>query len=154
MITKANYLPKIYRDVVNETIQRNAFFAHPENITIGMLCDSRLNVRQAAVHRILESRLTSTATTIRVFKIPEINFEADDYTNLINWDKINFSEPPLIRGISNDVLNKIGAGSIDLKNIQHFQMPCHSQAVERAVKVMSTYLFNHLLIAVKNSILF
>ena len=42
------------RDVVNRVLQRNGFFAHPENILISMLMDEQEHVRELAWRRILK----------------------------------------------------------------------------------------------------
>ena len=44
---------KIIQDIALAVMQRNAYFAHPENILLAMLADSDHNVRLLAVNKIL-----------------------------------------------------------------------------------------------------
>ena len=71
---------------VNPVIQRNSYFAHPENFLIAMATDKRLNIRQLALRRVLAARSskTETYTTLRVVKVSLLNFEAQDYAELIS----------------------------------------------------------------------
>ncbi|CAH0562737.1 unnamed protein product [Brassicogethes aeneus] len=81
LIKRSRYMPCHLRDIVDKIIQINGYFAHPENILLAMLADSRIHFRELGLRRILKSR-ANVETEIRKFKIPEINFEATAY--LIN----------------------------------------------------------------------
>lgn len=48
LIKSSRYLPLQYRTKVDESIQRNAFFAHPENLLLAMLLENDENVRNLA----------------------------------------------------------------------------------------------------------
>jgi len=43
--------------------QRNAYFAHSENVILGMLAEDDGNIRRRAVDKILELRSEASATT-------------------------------------------------------------------------------------------
>ena len=45
-------------------------------------------------------RQRMAGTPIRIFTVPEISYEAKDYTELINWQSCNVTEPPLTVNIS------------------------------------------------------
>ena len=52
-----------------------------------MLCDSRSEIRSLGVQRIMEAReeQLNMAAEVRQFRVPELNSDAADYTNLIDW---------------------------------------------------------------------
>jgi len=122
------------RHVIDPVIQRNAYFAHPENLLLAMIADERPHIRQLGLHRILKAR-TQMKKGIR-FCVPSINFTATDYTELINWSKIMVTEPPLIPEIPlNEISSRVFEGNTEL--LQFIRVPCHTQAVERAVKLVT-----------------
>ncbi|CAH1103705.1 unnamed protein product [Psylliodes chrysocephalus] len=53
LIRRSRYLPAAVKDVIDPVIQRNAFFAHKENILLSMLTDDRKPMRELALKRIL-----------------------------------------------------------------------------------------------------
>lgn len=54
---------------------------------------------------------------------------------MIDWSKENITEPPLITKYSNEeLLNLVSAGSSFL---EFESLPCHTQAVERCVKLVT-----------------
>lgn len=127
------------RKVIDPVIQRNAFYGHPENILLAMVVDARLEIRVDAMNKIMKIRQKKTKEKtndpkIRVFAIPTINFEAKEYTDLIQWDSV--TEPPLLKSFEEDELKDLMmTNSVKLKQILDF--PCHSQAVERHVKLVT-----------------
>lgn len=135
LIQSSRYLPVKLRNTVDRVIQRNAFFAHPENILITMIGDNRQHIRELALRRILKCRSLKCDGEVRDFKVPELNFEASDYTELINWQSIEVSEPPLTKKITTEDLIKMITNMPD--NIELLRFPCHSQAVERHIKMVT-----------------
>lgn len=128
-------LDKELKAVVQSTLQRNAFMGHPEHILLGMLFDSREHVRVLASQRIEKARLIETSAN-RVFKPPQINFEAEDYIDLIDWQSTTLTIPPLIADFTKEEIDLIvQLGSSERKE---FQIPLHTQAVERIVKEVTT----------------
>ena len=126
LIKLSRYLPAYLKKIVDPVLQRNAYFAHPENILICMLCDDRARIRELAVQRILAAVARSKLKEgIRVFRVPKINLNAKDYTNLIDWKKVNITEPPLTSRLSEQELRSL------YKNKHLINLPCHTQAVER-----------------------
>src|ERR1700761_408889 len=75
-------------------------------------------------------------TPIRIFTEPVINFEAKDYTKLINWQSCNVTEPPSTVNIS-DVDIAAFVASKESMLIDFPRFPCHTQAVERCVKLVT-----------------
>ena len=57
-----------------------------------------------------------------------------NYTDMINWQEENVTEPPLTRGISSEEIDIL----IRTKGQKEFpNLPCHTQAVERCVKLVT-----------------
>ncbi|KAE8737193.1 hypothetical protein FOCC_FOCC017345 [Frankliniella occidentalis] len=80
---------KKYQGVLQKYVQNNAYFAHPENVLVAMVKDDRPAVRRLALHRILEARKQpANADEVRTFTVPVLNFAAEDYTTLIDWDSV------------------------------------------------------------------
>lgn len=99
-----------------------------------MLADSRIHIRELGLGRILKSR-DHIQTEIRKFKIPKINFAADEYFELINWQSAVVTEPPITKKISEQELKEMIANIPDEMSL--LNAPCHSQAVERCVKLVT-----------------
>ena len=140
MVQTACKLGKGLQKVVQKTLQRNAYFAHPEAILLSMLADSDGVIRAQAVDTILTICMkTNTASqsstdtlppddrgvdeidddnelsddeeaaftlepseanaisssTIRKYRLPKINFMAESYVDLIDWEQSFLTEPPL-----------------------------------------------------------
>lgn len=141
IIRASRYLETKYQDVVDASIQRNAFFAHPENILLAMIRDNKKSVRKQAYQKILIARTTQHATknVVRSFEIPKINFNAKTYSKLIDWRNIQITEPPLTKHFSNAELQRLvdEGDNSDEWNYSGFKLPNHTQAVERCVKVVT-----------------
>lgn len=138
IIKLSRFLPENLRDIVNPVIQRNGYFSHPENVLLAMLTDSRSHVRELGLRRILKCRSDQShgnGKAIREFKIPKLNFHATDYIELINWQSITYAEPPLTIRISDDELKSM-VKSVPTE-IRIAKFPCHTQAVERCVKLVT-----------------
>src|SRR6218665_3877295 len=82
MIHYTRYLSTELNRIVDPVMQRNSYFAHPENLLIAMATDERPHIRPPALRRVLAARSSQNETdsTPRIFKVPLLNFEAQDYT--------------------------------------------------------------------------
>ena len=120
---------------VEQVIQTNAYFAHPENILIAMLHDRRIEVRRLALNHIKESRL-SKCQNLRKFEIPCLIYSANEYFNMIDWRKCKITEPPMTMNMPleelKDFVEEYHEGDEPL-----FRFPAHTQAVERTVKLVT-----------------
>ena len=92
------------RSIASKVVQRNAFFAHPENVLLGMLGDDDEEIRRLAVNKIQGLRGKSlqhsipndnfregyvenyqntedavSKSNIRIFQVPIINFNARSF---------------------------------------------------------------------------
>ena len=79
---------------VEEVIQTNAYFAHPENILLAMLHHRRIDIRRLDLNYIKKSR-SSKCQNLRSFKIPTLIFSANDDYNMIDWSKYKITKPPM-----------------------------------------------------------
>jgi hypothetical protein len=134
MIQFSRYLPENLRSIVDNVIERNGFFAHPENILLSMLFDTRRHIRELSLRRILKAR-KSVDHGIRTFKPPKIYFSAEDYVDIIIWNECQVTSPPILSHISNEELEaRLHENNL---NLQIIDFPCHTQAVERCVKIVT-----------------
>nr|CAI5856215.1 unnamed protein product [Callosobruchus analis] len=134
MIHRSRFISRRYVAIIDPVIERNAYFAHPENTLLCMLNDKNANLRELALRRILKARSIYYSEGIREFKIPKINVEATTYDDLIDWQNYELSEPPILASIPNDHLNQL------IKTVPEMDLvrfPSHTQVVERMVKVVS-----------------
>lgn len=138
MIHLSEYLEKNLKDIIYPVIQRNSFFAHPENILLAMIVDERPHVRQLAYRRIMASRKSvSSYAGVRKFAVPKINFSAKEYFELIEWQELGRCEPPLTKTIpDNEILFAISNEDYHLK-IDSPKFPCHTQSTERHVQIVT-----------------
>ena len=130
-------------DVLHKSIQTNCYFVHPENILLAMLGDKKKTVRAEAVRMITKVRRLGRPTNdIREFHLPELNFSAKNYYELVNFygkrgsilmyksksrGTLAVTEPPLLMKCRD--LKQFISKPLSL----HY--PCHTQSVERAVKL-------------------
>lgn len=86
--------------------------------------------------KLKEARLKDAQATVRVFKPPNVNFQAADYTELVDWNKVEVTFPPVLRFFSdNDLDLAVDSKTFIPKNVPPY--PCHTQAVERTVQLVS-----------------
>ena len=74
------------QSIIKKVIQRNGYFAHPENIIIALINDASLDLRKLGWKRVMKARMNNTKKSMRKFNIPAINFNASNYYELINWN--------------------------------------------------------------------
>ena len=56
LIHATRYLPTELKAIVDPVIQRNSYFAHPENVLLAMVTDSQQHIRKLGARRILKAR--------------------------------------------------------------------------------------------------
>lgn len=136
-IETSRYLSDELKAVIFPVIERNSFYAHPENLLIAMIFDERRHIRELGLRRVLKARQSvSIGKGVRNFHTPLLNFDALDYTEMIDWNATKISSPPLLRGVSNEEIKSfIQSGEVPDWDIKNF--PCHTQAVERCVKLVT-----------------
>lgn len=138
VIKSSRFLPENLLKVIDPVIERNAFFAHPENLLLSMIVDKRDHVRELGYRRIIKARnVASKRKSIRSFQTPKINFQAKDHIEMIHWGTTTLSPPPLLRRVTDqEIWSKVkSSGTAAEWNFNKF--PCHTQAVERCVKLVT-----------------
>ena len=65
---------------------------------------------------------------IRKFRIPDLNWNATSWNNIISWDGITLSEPRILKNLT---IEQIETAVQDPMIFPEY--PCHSQTVERMV---------------------
>ncbi len=68
-----------------------------------MIHDDNKKVRHTAYQHISQARKKFT-TSILKFEVPNLNFKAKTYYNLIDWNTVSITEPPLIKRFSDSDL--------------------------------------------------
>ena len=69
----------------------DGYFAHPDCILLCMIVDHDVNKRKEACLRIIKARKSEDSSPRRKFRLPEINFLAEDYSDMKTW-KSAFSQ--------------------------------------------------------------
>lgn len=118
--------------ILEPVLQNNSYFAHCENVLLSGVCDNDDSVRRFCCDKVINLRSNSFCSSLRVFDKSNIKFNANalTYVDMIDWTTDDLTPPPLLAAIENE-------------NLQHRQfdfisgIPCHSQAVERAIKDIS-----------------
>ena len=127
-------MPEEHRQVVDNAIPRNAFFAMPENILINMIADDRPDIRSNALEKILNARKKNQGREeLIITKLPSINFEASEYFEMIDWSTSYVS--PVLRTFTNDQLIDRLSTNVIFEDWNYYKLPCHTVAVERQVKL-------------------
>ncbi|CAH1104420.1 unnamed protein product [Psylliodes chrysocephalus] len=71
---------------------------------------------------------------VRKFEISRFNFNAEKYFHLINWQECTITEPSMTKHLTDkEIQDFIETGNLLVKNL--WKLPCHTQAVERGVKL-------------------
>ena len=71
-------------------------------------------------------------STVRKYVVPKINFKATSYPELIDLNKAGLTEPPLTLSLSDSQIISFKETPFEVPNY-----PCHTQAVERAIRLVS-----------------
>ncbi|KAK5648348.1 hypothetical protein RI129_003240 [Pyrocoelia pectoralis] len=131
LIQSCSILPEKVQKIIYPVIQRNGFFAHPENILLSMLTDEDPLYKQLAIRRILKAR-SKGRQTIRDFNIPTIRFDAKHYSDMISWIEVSTTEPPMTINMhmNLDLISNLSPSDFPL-------LPCNTQAVERCVRLVT-----------------
>lgn len=120
-----------YAVIMQRVLRNNSYFANPENILLAMMADTRREIRELAIQRIFQAR--KQEINVRNFELPKtLNFNADDYSKMIDWNNEHVTEPPILKDYGNAELLKMKN-----KPLQRILIPCHSQGIERAVHLVT-----------------
>ena len=90
-------------------------------------------VRELGLRRVLRfgKLCEGPLTKIRAFKVPKINFDADIYYKMIDWQNVEVTPSPLLHDFTNNEIDiAIVEGNPLLLGSKLLNIPCHTQAVE------------------------
>ena len=133
LVDLSRSLPRQDMEIAQKVLQDNAYWPHGENLAIAMLSDSREEIRRKAVLWVMKARREHNPDSVcRKFVPPVVNFGANNYFDLIDWNEVPCTEPPLTMDIMLDDILKIIGAPLVLPNY-----PNHTQSVERMVRVVS-----------------
>ena len=80
LINKSRYLRGDLKDVIDPGIQRNVFYAHPENLLLAVINDERKHIWELGLRRLMRARASKKLQkVIRIFEIPTLMFDAANY---------------------------------------------------------------------------
>lgn len=142
IVKSSRFLPPDALKIVNKSISTNAFFAHPENITLAMLNDTDKCVRRKGWTSIVSARETNVIQeSVRYFRVPKINFSCRNYTELIDFENSIDTNPPILLDLP---LTRADIDVLSEKPLLEHEfaasinnIPSHTQAVERSVKLVT-----------------
>lgn len=137
-IRLTQYLDSNLKEIVNNVVKENAYFAHSENILLSMLFDNDKTIRDLAIKKILHYRNhVEDPMQLRVYKKPIINFSCTDYTNMIDMnDNSIIFEPPFTRSLPYDYLEEYL--KYNDPPLPDPKIPLHIQGTERHVQLLAT----------------
>ena len=128
------------QEIVLPILQKNGYFAHSENALLAMVNDENKIIRELGLRKVLHSRkLCNSVTILRTFKIPNINFDADNFYHMIDWQNVVVTPPPLLHDVADDVIwTAVNEGTQISSGNELLNIPCHTQAIERMIKLVTT----------------
>lgn len=137
VIQTTRQFPDDIKKIIDPVIQRNAFFSHPENMLLAMIVDERQHIRELGYRRVLKARTKNPkGKSVRTFTTPSLNFDATDYTEMIDWANCKLSPPPMMESLTTDTISSVLQNKT-LPEFDFIDFPNHTQAVERCVKLVT-----------------
>ena len=146
------------QDTGLKIVQRNAYFAHPENTLVSMLGNSNEEISSLRVNKVipmrdklLSSNIPNDNATggvlvcseeeegdlgetenihVRRFHPPALNLEAVSYYTLVDFNCCN-QQPPAIQNLADAGIDECRMNPLQLN------LPYHNQSVERHVKLVT-----------------
>lgn len=139
LISKFRLLTDDNSDTVNHVIQNNAGFAHPKNVLLAIIYDDSATIRKLGFRRIMKARDTQAKQkSVRKFKQPKLFLQASKYYEMIDWQCGELTETPATKIISTkDIKAYIRSQQ---KPCALTRLPCHTQAVEKHIKLVTEAL--------------
>lgn len=96
-----------------------------------MIYDKTESIRTKAIS-IIES--CNPNNVVRKFEVPLLNFNATSCYGMVNLNDLDITVPPLLINFNTEILTNLYKSEIGEKI---YKIPCHSQAVERSVKLVT-----------------
>ena len=109
------------------TVRSSARFAHSECILVTMMCSQDEEERRFALLKIRGEEENMGDRSVRLRVLPNLNIKRTNLRNLIEWE--NATEPIITCHLTKSQLLEFMRTPMEVEYI-----PCHTQAIERAVK--------------------
>ena len=90
------------KEIVCPVMQRKSFYANLENLLMCKIIDENCAVRELVWRRAKKAWQNYKINSVRTFKIPKLNYNALDYTDIILKHQEIITEPPLPRCLTNE----------------------------------------------------
>ena len=129
-----NFPNRKVQRIATEVLQRNGYFAHQENVLVGILGCNRKEIREMGVETVLSILSNAANTTedeFRKFVIPKLNLQAHIFYEMSNINGDDVQVPPLLKGLSEENVNNFIIFPLTLNH------PCHNQTAESHVKLVT-----------------
>ena len=127
------------QDIVKKHVQHNAYFAEPGLMLVCMLASNSKEVGCQAVEMVKKWRSKPAKPPrarlfegMRKFTIPRLQWQAEAWPGIIDWDTVQVFQPFVLEKLSTEELENAKETPVDFPDY-----PCHSQSVERAVKLVT-----------------
>ncbi|KAG0726342.1 hypothetical protein GWK47_036814 [Chionoecetes opilio] len=104
MMVRTRYLSSSLKKVVDPVIRRNGFCGHPENVLLAMITDEQPHIRELGLRRIMKARSHVSANKIRRFRVPPLNLDATEYQDMVDWQTLTVTEPPVMMDMTENEL--------------------------------------------------
>ena len=116
-------------------IQRNAYWAHHENVLLALLAESDTCNRELAIKGITTIRQSSQSSKqdLRLFRVPKVDQNNQNLKDLLPPMERSLKEPSLIKEISTEELSKF------TKNFLTIRISCHSQGEIKSCHLILAY---------------
>lgn len=88
-------------------------------------------------------------STIRNLHIPIPNFSLTYYIDIIYWQECEITWPPILNRVPREELD-ILRKSLEIQSFRLLKFPCHNQAFERCIKLVSKASLAAVLVEVMN----
>ena len=136
MIKLMQRLPTAIKAVVWPVMQCNAYWTHNENVLLALLADPDTCNRELGIKRITTIRQASQSSNqdVKRFRVPKVHHKKQNLKDLLPPMERSLTEPPLIKEISTEELNKFAKNPLTIK------IPCHSQMWSAALKWLQKLL--------------
>ena len=148
-LTNDTFSGKLLKDL-QVSLQRNAFYAHPEAINLTLIASKDLGERLTGWENLNQIRHLPEEFGVRTYWVPTLNWNAQRVQDLTTMKRsgrgyhfkpkfhkaLDVTEPPLImyNYPGEEGLEKL---KVDLTQdrLVYPEFPCHTQSVERSVKL-------------------
>jgi len=134
IIQRINQQSEEVQGVPFKNLNYNAFALLPENVLYSMMKSNDLEVRGAALKKILYIRSGKPAK-MRLKKITTFNIEATHLPELTNLSQSGICEPALTEHSSDQAIQDV---MLNGRKLELPDQPSQSQSVERAMKLTSS----------------